>query len=899
MSKILAIDDKPDNLTTLSALLNNLMPGCAVITAQSGVDGIEKAGSKLPDVILLDVKMPGMDGFETCRRLKSDKSTKPIPVIMVTAIKTDSQSRVKGLEIGADAFLAKPIDPYELVSQVKVALRIKKAEDALRAERDSLEHLVEERTKEIKQSKENLEKERELFKTIVDQIPVMLTRYDSQKNMLFLNREFERKIGWRTEEVQNIDMMEKVYPDPEYRKKVSEYMKKATAEWKEFHVQSKSGDIIESEWSNIRLEDGTQIGIGIDITDRRKAERESLILQTAIDQAPIGIALADKDTNIYYCNPEGLGMRGGDADDLVEIPKDAFKNWQVLMLNGEPYEIEKLPLVRAIKKGEIIREEFIIRHEDGTNHICDAFACPIFENGKVVAGMVIFLDITKRKQVEDKYRSMMESFSDPLYICSPDFKIEYLNPAMIDRLGRDATGESCHLGIHGLNSRCAWCSFDQVATGKKIETKINSPFDGRDYRITNMPVKNNDGTISMMSIYRDITDYLEAVSQNEKAQKQIIQSQKLEAIGNLAGGIAHDFNNILSSILGFTELALDQVEKNSELEDDLQEVLQGGNRAKELVKQILAFARKSEEKIRPMQPSIIVKEVLKFIRSSIPTTIEIRQNINSDSLIMGNPTQIHQVIMNLCTNAAHAMEDHGGLLELSINDICFETVSKKENVDLKPGDYIRIRVSDTGTGIPDKIINSIFEPYFTTKGPGEGTGMGLSVVHGIVETYGGKITVDSRLGQGSTFTIYLPISKKRQLDRSYTPEDLPTGSEKILYVDDEATIAKMGKRALEQLGYSVETRTDSRDALELFRSKPDDFDLVMTDMTMPNMTGDVLASELISIRPGIPVILCSGFNKKVSDESATEIGIKAFVNKPFVKADLAKTIRKVLDKTKG
>ncbi|MCF8074594.1 MAG: response regulator [Desulfotignum sp.] len=416
---------------------------------------------------------------------------------------------------------------------------------------------------------------------------------------------------------------------------------------------------------------------------------------------------------------------------------------------------------------------------------------------------------------------------------------------------------------------------------------------------TLIPVFDDHETVEYLTVVSaDTTWRKEDERARHRLESQLHQSQKMEAIGNLAGGIAHDFNNILSSIIGFTQLALDQVEENTEFEDDLQEVLTAGNRAKDLVKQILAFARQSEEETRPLQPSVIIKEVLRFIRSSIPTSIEIRQNIKSDSFIRGNPTQIHQILMNFCTNAAHAMEDHGGLLEVNIKDISIEPGTKKDTIDVKPGDYIQLSVSDTGTGIPDEIITSIFDPYFTTKKFGEGTGMGLAVVQGIVEIYGGKITVDSRLGQGSTFTAYLPITKKEKLDRIYTHEELPTGSEKILYVDDEASIAKMGKRTLEQLGYSVEIKTESLKALEFFRSNPTDIDLVITDMTMPHMTGEVLSSELMNIRPDIPVILCTGFSKKVSDESATEIGIKAFVRKPFVKADLAKTVRKVLDETK-
>lgn len=290
---------------------------------------------------------------------------------------------------------------------------------------------------------------------------------------------------------------------------------------------------------------------------------------------------------------------------------------------------------------------------------------------------------------------------------------------------------------------------------------------------------------------------------------------------------------------------------------------------------------------------------MKFIRSSIPTTIKIESEINSDSLIMGNGTQVHQVLMNLCTNASHAMESNGGVLKVSLEDVFIKRTSTIENTDLSEGDYLKIMVSDTGTGIDPSIIGSIFKPYFTTKKVGEGTGMGLAVVHGIIESYGGKITVDSQLGVGTTFTICLPITTRRSTQEEYVPEQLPNGVERILFVDDEAPIAKMGSQILARLGYSVTTRTSSIEALELFQTKPSDFDLVVTDMTMPNLTGDKLAIELLRIRPDIPVILCTGYSKNISNESASEIGIKAFAYKPMVNAEMAKTVRKVLDEAKS
>jgi PAS domain S-box-containing protein len=404
--------------------------------------------------------------------------------------------------------------------------------------------------------------------------------------------------------------------------------------------------------------------------------------------------------------------------------------------------------------------------------------------------------------------------------------------------------------------------------------------------------------IGLIGTVLDITERKKSESEREKLQAKLMQSQKMESIGNLAGGIAHDFNNILSAVIGFTELALDEVEKGSTIENSLQEVHMAGKRAKDLVKQILTFARQSGEERHPIQPGLIAKEVLQFMRSTIPTTIEINHRIESGSFVMGNATQFHQVMMNLCTNAAHAMEDGGGTIEVSISDVPAHMVAGTDLSELPDQGYVEIRVSDTGVGIAPDTIDSIFEPYFTTKDPGEGTGMGLAVVQGIVESYGGQIRVKSELGEGSTFVIYMPTTRKSGQRSANEKQDLPTGDEQILFVDDEAPLARLGERMLSRLGYAVTTRTRSTEAMELFRSKPDDFDLVITDMAMPGMAGDQLAVALMNIRPDVPVILCTGYSKKMSKERALEIGIRAFANKPIVLADLAKAVRTVLDEAK-
>jgi PAS domain S-box-containing protein len=403
----------------------------------------------------------------------------------------------------------------------------------------------------------------------------------------------------------------------------------------------------------------------------------------------------------------------------------------------------------------------------------------------------------------------------------------------------------------------------------------------------------------VLGIARDITDRKKDEQERKRLEVQLQQSQKLEAIGTLAGGIAHDFNNILGAVMGYAELAMHEVDRASDPYQYLQEVLHAGRRAKGLVKQILTFSHQTEQEQTPVLVKLIIKEVVKMMRASLPATIAIRPNIESDALVMGDPTQIHQVIMNLCTNAGYAMQAEGGRLEVSLLEMQLDEESSVNYPNLKSGPYIKLTVADTGPGIQAHDLDRIFEPFFTTKEKGAGTGMGLAVVHGIVTSHGGDIFVRSEPGQGARFTVFLPALKKRveSVIRDHKP--IPTGTERILFVDDEASLANAGRHMLESLGYDVVIRISSEEALELFNSRPDRFDLVVTDMTMPGLTGDRLARMMMQIRPDIPVILCTGFSTSITEEKALESGIRAFINKPVLKRQIGETIRKVLDDISG
>ncbi len=393
---------------------------------------------------------------------------------------------------------------------------------------------------------------------------------------------------------------------------------------------------------------------------------------------------------------------------------------------------------------------------------------------------------------------------------------------------------------------------------------------------------------ALIGVARDIT-------QRRLLESQLYQAQKMESIGILAGGVAHDFNNILTAIIGYAEVARIETEPGSNIERFLEEIFNSGLRARDLVRQILTFARQTDNKLKPTGIGIIVKDALGLLRSTLPATINIEHHVKSKSIIMADPTQIHQIIMNLCTNASHAMEKEGGTLKVILDDEQLGSEFTGRFPGLEPGVYSTLVIEDTGIGMSADVLESIFDPYFTTKALGEGTGLGLAVVHGIVKSCGGKIIVESQPGKGSTFKIYFPTINSNGQEKKTEFAGIAGGSEHILFLDDEVVIANMGRRLLESMGYRVTTRTSSIEGLELFRHKPGEFDLVITDMTMPNMTGDRLAAEMMLIRPDIPVILCTGYSKKISDKRASELGIRAFVLKPMIKKDLAKTIREVLD----
>jgi PAS domain S-box-containing protein len=674
----------------------------------------------------------------------------------------------------------------EAHAQAEEALQLRSQE--LQKLTETLEQRVRERTAELAKANEllkaeiihshmieaDLKQQRETLQTLIDNIPVMLCFYDSSGRAKLTNREFERLLGWSKEEAEALDIA-----PAKTRKAASIPITVTTAAqgipgWQEYTLKTREGAGLESSWATVRLSDGGQIGIGIDMRERRAAETEHLRLAAAVGQAKEGMAITDARGHIEYLNPAFEKTSGlGRADLLGKLYYD--------LLNG-----------------------------GGAGQSLGRQAQETVQGGEAWNAHLI------RKQSGEQTREL-------------------------------------------------------------------------DIMIT--PIRDRSGSIiNYLVIERDVTHEV-------RLQQHLRQTQKMEALGTLAGGIAHDFNNILNPIFINTELVLLDAALDSALRRDLKTVLKAAERGRDLVKQIITFSRQKEKERTPSKVGPVIKEALNFLRSSLPATIEIRQNIESESgFIMADPSQIHQVVMNLCNNSAYAMQERGGVLDVSICEIEVDDEMALRHPDLKPGPFLRLTVGDTGTGMTPEVMERAFDPFFTTKKHGEGSGMGLALVHGIVNDYSGAITVYSEVGKGTTFNVFFPRIKAAESRPETGVESLPGGAGRILLVDDEKVQVQSMRNILKRLGYQVTARTDAREALEAFRRDPDRFDLVITDQIMPKLTGAQLAARLLELRPGLPIILCTGFSEQVDSDGARAVGIRGFLMKPFSIGEMAAAIKKVLGK---
>ncbi len=936
---VLVVDDNSDNLRLLTGLLTK--KGYKVRPAPSGSLALKSVQSTLPDLVLLDIKMPGMDGYEVCRRLKADERTRDVPVLFISGL-TEMTDKIKGFGVGGVDYITKPFQYEEVLARVETHVSLarmhkrlqqeimerKRTQKALKKANEELEQRVKERTFELtaaneqmgheieerKRTEEAIIRAKKEWEETFDAVPDLIAIIDNNYRILRANKAMAERLGVTVQETKGLTCYRCVHGTdgpPEFcpHAKLLKDGQEHTAEVREEQL----GGWFLVTTSPIHDGNGLPIKsvhVARDITESKLAEqalRESEEkFRNITSSAQDAIVMMDDEGYISFWNDAAQKTFGysrqealGKELHILLAPQRFYeayrKGFGSFKRTGRGMAVGKTLELTAVKK-------------DGTEFPIELSLSAVKQKDKWNA-ISIIRDISKRKQVEEalqeseeKYRDLYENAPIAYFSINPvDGSILRCNNAAMSLLGYD---RESFLGIK---------VFDLYADTPKGLSRAIEIFEhlkaGESIKDVELQMQNKDGSpvwvsLSVESVRDRDGNATESrsmvmdISDRKRLEGQLRQTQKMEAIGTLAGGIAHDFNNILFPIIGFAEMTIDDLPEDGFARNSLAEILKAAGRARGLVKQILAFARQSEQEKKPIRVSPIVKEALKLLRASLPSTIEIQQDIVAEpGVILADPTQIHQIVMNLCTNAYHAMEETGGILSVSLAEMDFDVPDMIPDNEMAQGKYLQLTVGDTGHGMASNILEKIFDPYFTTKGKGKGTGMGLSVVHGIVKDHSGHIFVDSAPGKGTIFQVFFPLLAVGAGEiKAAAVETAPTGSEHILLVDDEPQIIKMLSQMLAYLGYRVTSCTGSLEALEIFRNTPDQFDLLITDLTMPEMTGEKLAQKVKGIKPELPVILCTGFSESMTKEKADAMGINALIFKPVVKNEMAKTIRAVIEK---
>ncbi len=761
----------------------------------------------------------------------------------------------------------------------------------------------------VKQTEEALRLSKEFSENLIESANAIILTVDENADISTFNHFAEKLTGYSKKEVLGKNLFEKFIPEldlPDVQtifKRILQNMPETSMH--EDPILCKDGTERLIDWKDTILRDdnGTPKGVlsvGVDITERRETEvalrQSEQRFKQLFDEAPVGYHEIDTRGHIVRVNSTELNMLGYSREEMLGEPI-----WKFIFEQESREEIlTKLHV--AIHSENSYERTFICKNGSYLPVMVEDRILQS-EQGQIVGLRSTIHDISERKifiqalqESEEKYRRFFEDDLTADFISTPEGRILFCNPAFARIFGFKSVQEAMDNNAVSLysNSKHRQDFLTLLKKEKKLEYH-----EMQLHRIDGKPVhviENVIGSFDKDGKLYEMRGYLFDITTLKNLETQLRQAQKMEAIGTLAGGIAHDFNNILGAIIGYTELTMDDLDDGSNIYSNLENVIAACFRAKELVKQILTFSRLDKIEKKPIQINPIIKETIKLLRASLPTTIDIEQNIlDKACYVLADPIQIQQIVLNLCTNAAHAMRNHGRKLGIGLSEIELDSQAISQYKGLTPGSYVKLEVSDTGQGIETAIMDRIFDPFFTTKDVGEGTGMGLSVIHGIVHALNGVIKVKSNVGKGTTFFVLLPsyIMEENRAKEEFKP--LPRGHERILYIDDEVALVQIAVSRFTDLGYEIVGKTDSLEAMELFRSDPDYFDLIITDQTLPGLTGKELSKTVQEIRPGMPIILCTGYSNLINPKEVSKIGIAQCLYKPVSMREMPRIVRHVLD----
>ncbi len=903
--KILIVEDDPDSRLVLQKALQG--SGYEVETAVHGAEALEKARASIPDLIISDILMPVMDGYKLCYALKHDEKLRRIPLVFYTATYVDLEDERLAIGLGASRFVLKPMDPAEFIKIIEEVI-----EEAARGELpvpdepvDDPVELFRKYDSSLSRKLEDKVRELDLYRRVFENSPEALVVVDHAGAIARINKAYEELLGFSKSALMSTSP--EIYLHDETMATVRKSLAETDFAQGEATVRNNSGKEIPVWYTIFPVKNGynekiTQAWVLQNISQRIKAEKQQRLFRTLVDSSNDAIFAVNpesarfEDANERACNRLGYSMEqllGKTVMDL-DVRITTKKQWQKHVIE--------------LKKDGTLTFESAHRRSDGSEFPVEISATYI-ETGDGAYILGVARDISERKRVEaqlDQARRewdrTFDAITDVVTVQDLDMRIIRANKAASDffqmPIGQ-IIGKHCHeLFNSSGDGICQTCPIPHapelfLPQMREIEhTRLHKTF-----QVTVVPIPDDQGNI------KNIVHFAKDVTEQKNLAAQLLQSQKIESVGKLAGGVAHDFNNLLHVMSGYLDLVLQRVPADDPITDDLRQVHDAAAKAANLVRQLLLFSRKQPMEFKEIDLNSAINDLIKMLQRIIGENIHLRVELEPvDYKIMGDAANIDQVIMNLVVNGRDAMPQ-GGTLTIKTDHVFLDDNYCRQNLEARPGSFVRLSISDTGTGMSAEVREHIFEPFFSTKEVGKGTGLGLAVVYGIVKSHQGWITVYSEIGQGSCFRVYLPaLSSKKDEEKAGPADNLETQrghGEKILVVEDDESVRLLMLRVLTDWGYKVEAADNAERALEMAAARKLHYDLVLSDVILPGMSGVDLAERLLALQPSLPIILCSGY----ADLDLHWPRIKAyklfFLEKPVLIDNLLQTVHDALKQEKA